>query len=399
MNRLAILSRLAAAALIAACAGPTQTTPPTLAPQLSPTTHPATAAPPTATASPTTTPVASPTPTQTPSPSEGASVAPGGEVVLLTHDSFAATDSVIQSFETQTGASLKVLKGGDAGLMVNEAILTRNAPLGDALYGVDNTFLSRALDAGIFVPYESPAAASIPAELKLDPEGRVTPIDYGDVCVNYDKSAFEGNTPAPQTLADLAKPVYRSELVVENPATSSTGLAFVLSTIIRFGETGSYTWLDYWRDLRANDVLVSSGWDDAYYNQFSGGSGAGDRPLVVSYATSPAAEVYFASPPPTESPTGNVDDGCFRQIEFAGVLAGAKRPDLAQALVDFMASPEFQADIALNMFVFPARPDVQPPDLFVEFPAKASEPLSMDPAQIAANRDRWISQWTDAVVH
>jgi len=363
MNRLRIVAILAASALLAsACAG------------LQPTTTPPTQA---ATASP----------------------ASGGEVVLLTHDSFAASDSVVQSFQTQTGATLKVLKGGDAGSMVNQAILTKSSPLGDALYGVDNTFLSRALDAGIFVPYQSPAAASIPAELKLDPEGRVTPIDYGDVCVNYDKSAFEAATPAPQTLADLAKPEYRSQLVVENPATSSPGLAFVLATIIRFGETGSYTWLDYWRDLRANDVYVSSDWNDAYYNEFSGGSGAGDRPLVVSYATSPAAEVFFASPPPTDSPTGNVDDGCFRQIEFAGVLAGAKRPDLAQALVDFMASPEFQADIPLNMFVFPARPDVQPPDLFVTFPAKASQPLTMDPAQISANRDRWIQEWTDAVLH
>ena len=190
-------------------------------------------------------------------------------------------------------------------------------------------------------------------------EHRVTPIDYGDVCINYDKAAF-GAGETPSSIAALTAPELKGKLVIENPATSSPGLAFMLATIIRFGETGDYTWLDYWRDLRANDVLVVSGWEEAYYSQFSGGSGEGERPLVVSYATSPAAEVFYADPQPAEAPTGVIDDGCFRQIEFVGVLAGAKQPALARKLIDFMLTPEFQADIPLNMFVFPARSNVEP---------------------------------------
>ncbi len=340
-------------------------------------------------------PAATPAPTDASLPTASAV----GEVTLVTHDAFAASDQVVADFETQSGATLKVLKGGDAGTMVNQAILTRNQPLGDVLYGVDNTFLSRALDAGIFAPYASPAAASIPAEFKLDAQDRVTPIDYGDVCVNYDKEAFTGSLAAPQTIMDLTDSAYRDELVVENPATSSPGLAFLLSTVIRFGEAGAYTWLDYWADLRANGVMVVNDWNDAYYNEFSGGAGAGGRPLVVSYATSPAAEVYFADPQPNESPTGNVDDGCFRQIEFAAVLAGAKNSTGAQAWVDYMASTEFQSDMPLNMFVFPTNPAAEVTDLFTRFPAKATNPLTMDPATIAANRDRWIQEWTDTVLH
>ena len=403
MNRL--IATAVVAILVVACAAPTRT--PLPAVSAHPTQSLATAAPSTPTAAPsataapsvaTTTPsssgAASPSLPATSSPS--ASV--GGEVVLVTHDSFAASDSVISDFETQSGAALKVLKGGDAGTMVNQAILTKSDPLGDALYGVDNTFLSRALDAGIFVPYVSPAAASIPAEFKLDPNNRVTPIDYGDVCINYDKKAFDADS-VPQTIADLTKPQFDNKLVVENPATSSPGLAFVLATILRFGESSDYTWLEYWKDLRANGVLVVPDWNSAYYNEFSGGAGGGDRPLVVSYATSPAAEVYFADPQPTESPTGNVDDGCFRQIEFAAVLAGARNPAAAQAWVDYMASPEFQSDMPLNMFVFPTNPAAQVTDLFTRFPAKATNPLTMDPATIAANRDRWIQEWTDTVLH
>jgi thiamine transport system substrate-binding protein len=351
-----------------------------------------------------TTPAPSSTPAATPTvvpatPSAAASNFAVGAVTLVTHDSFAASDEVIADFEAEYGAKLNVLKGGDAGTMVNQAILTKSNPLGDVLYGVDNTFLSRALDAGIFAEYKSPAAASVDPVLDLDSQNRVTPIDFGDVCINYDKSAFSGASAPPATIADLTRPAYRDQLVVENPATSSPGLAFVLSTILRFGESGEYTWLDYWKDLRANGVLVVADWNSAYYSEFSGGAGEGDRPLVVSYATSPAAEVYFADPQPAESPTGNVDDGCFRQIEFVGVLTGAKNSAGAQAWIDYMASAEFQSDMPLNMFVWPVNHDAEVPDLFTRFVARATEPLTMDPAQIAANRDKWIQEWTDAVVH
>lgn len=385
MSRIALIACIAI--VVGACNGATAT----LQPSARPTAAPTVGAPAAATSTP------------GPSPDSTASVSPapslGGTVTLVTHDSFAATDSVLNDFTNQTGAKLNVLKGGDAGTMVNQAILTKDNPLGDALYGVDNTFLSRALDAGLFAPYTSSAAAAIPAEFKLDPQGRVTPIDYGDVCVNLDRTAY-GRNPAPQTIDQLTDPEYKSELVVENPATSSPGLAFVLATIVKFGESGDYTWLDYWRDLKANDVLVVSDWNTAYYTEFSvGAQNPRGRPLVVSYASSPAAELYFADPQPTESPTANVDDGCFRQIEFVGVLAGAKHPAGARAWIDFMASPEFQSDMPLNMFVFPTNPDATVPDLFTQVPSRATAPLTMDPATIAANRDTWIQQWTDAVLH
>jgi thiamine transport system substrate-binding protein len=346
---------------------------------------------------------AAPTPSvlasSSPSATAPQSATLGGEVTLVTHDSFAVTDSVLADFTTQTGVKVNVLKGGDAGTMVNQAILTKDNPLGDVLYGVDNTFLSRALGAGIFEPYVSPAAADIPADLKLDAQNRVTPVDYGDVCINYDVKAFGGGS-APTTIDALTQPTYKGKLVVENPATSSPGLAFMLATIVKFGESGDRTWLDYWRNLKANDVVVDADWNTAYYSDFSvGAQDPSARPLVVSYATSPAAEVFFADPQPAESPSANLDDGCFRQIEFVGVLAGAKNPGGAQAWVDFMASPEFQSDVPLNMFVFPANPTATIPELFTQVPSRATNSLTMDPATIAANRDRWIQEWTDTVLH
>jgi thiamine transport system substrate-binding protein len=331
----------------------------------------------------------------------GCGPAAPSRITLLTHDSFAISDEVKAEFEQRAGVTLEILRAGDAGAMVNQAILTRDAPVADVLFGVDNTFLSRALDANIFLPYQSSALADVPASLQLDPQGRVTPIDYGDVCINYDRSAFgSGAQPAPPaTLADLADPRYRGMLVVENPATSSPGLAFLLATIVRFPDSGPYTWRDFWRDLRANDVTVSAGWEDAYYSDFSGGSGAGDRSLVVSYASSPAAEVFYADPQPAEAPTASMTDSCFRQIEFAGVLVGTKGESAARQLIDFMLSTDFQQDVPLQMFVYPASEQAALPDVFVDNARPISNPIELDPATIGANRDRWINEWTDVVLH
>ncbi|RME71493.1 MAG: thiamine ABC transporter substrate-binding protein [Chloroflexi bacterium] len=334
-------------------------------------------------------------PSPTPVPPTDTPTAPR-TIRLMSHDSFAASEEVIAEFENTYNAKIELLPSGDAGAALNQAILSKNNPLADVFFGVDNTFLSRALEAGIFEPYASPALEGIPDELELDPEHRLLPVDYGDVCLNYDIAWFqEHNLTPPAKLEDLTRPEYKGLLVVENPATSSPGLAFMLATIGHFGEEG---WLDYWAALRDNDVLVTSGWEDAYWGQ-STWAGEGDRPIVVSYATSPAAEVYFSEGKLSEPPTGNVlgAGSCFRQIEFVGILAGTQNRDLAEKLVDFMLSQRFQEDIPVQMFVFPALADAALPD-FYQWAERPAEPAYVDAAAIQANRETWIQQWTKTVL-
>ena len=323
----------------------------------------------------------------------GSCVAEEPVVRVVAHDFFAVSDSVIAQFEEETGIEVRIIQGGDAGTVVNQAILTRGNPVGDILFGVDNTLLSRALDAEIFERYESFLIPEIPDGLELSPF--VTPIDYGDVCINYDKSAFGDDLPPPSTLEDLADPRYRGMLVVEDPTISSPGLAFMLATIVRFGETGDYTWLDYWADLRANDVEIAPDWGTAYYGMFSGASD-GDRPIVVSYATSPTAEVFGAEPPIPELSTAVMRDGCYRQIEFAGILVNADHPLGARKFIDFMLSLEFQEDVPGQMFVYPVRPDADLPTWFGDRPTDT--PPGLDPAAIDANREQWLAEWSDVVL-
>ena len=318
------------------------------------------------------------------------------QVVLVTHDAFAISPAVKKAFEDESGLKLKILKAGDAGEVVTRALLTAGNPEGDVLFGVDNNLLQRALDGDVFEAYDPPALADVDPALILDPEHRATPIDRGDVCLNYDKAWFSSHGLAPpRTLADLTLPRYRGLLVVQNPATSTPGLAFMLATIAKFGDG----WKGYWRKLRANDVLVVDGWEDAYYARFSGAAGSkGKRPVVVSYASSPPAEVIFRDPRPADAPTGVVASTCFRQIELAGVLRGARNPEGARKLVDFMLSKRFQEDIPLQMFVFPARSDAALPPEFERFAVVPKHPLELPPAEIEQNRERWVDEWTDIVV-
>jgi thiamine transport system substrate-binding protein len=317
-------------------------------------------------------------------------------ITLVTHDSFAVSDDVLEAFTAETGVKVRVLPAGDAGATLNQAILTADDPLGDVIFGVDNTFLSRATEADILVPYDSPELANVPDEFELDPRHRLTPVDRGDVCINFDKAYFAGQGLAvPETLDDLTAPEYRGLLVTENPAMSSPGLAFLLATVAEFGEDG---WRDYWQRLRDNDVEVVSGWEEAYNGEFSAGEGRGDRPLVVSYASSPPAAVYFSDPQLAESPVGTQLASCFRQIEFAGILKGTSKEKEARELIDFMLSEPFQADIPLSMFVFPVRDGVALPDVFVEFADVPPEPLTLPPDEIGENREQWIREWTDTVL-
>ena len=323
---------------------------------------------------------------------------PGSQTLtVMTHDSFAVSESVVKSFEEANNVKVAFLQSGDAGAVLNKAILTKDAPLADLLFGVDNTFLSRALEADIFEVYESPVLQELPDDFKLDPSNRALPVDYGDVCINYDKAYFaENNLAVPQNLEDLTKPEYNELLVVENPATSSTGLAFLFATIAHFGDE----FTNYWRALKENDIVVVDGWETAYRTNFSGSSGHGPQPMVVSYASSPAAEVVFAETPLDDAPTRSIigPDACFRQIEFVGILKGTEQLALAEKFVDHMLGKEFQEDMPLQMFVYPVNPNASLPEEFVKYAQVPEHPASLTSEEIAANRDRWIQEWTNVVL-
>lgn len=317
--------------------------------------------------------------------------ATGGKLTVVTHDSFNLDEALIEKFKTDSGLDVTFVAPGDAGTLTNQLVLTKDSPLGDVVFGIDNTFAGRALDQGVVAPYE---ATGIPAAdreaLKADDSFRLTPIDFGDVCLNADTNWFTANgKPVPATLDDLVKPEYKDLLVVSNPASSSPGLAFLTATVGAKGDG----WVDYWTQLKDNGVLVAKDWTEAYSVQFSGSAGKGPRPLVLSYSTSPAFEVVDGV-----APTEGLPNTCFRQVEYAGVIEGAANPDGAQQFIEFLLSPEVQANIPGEMYMYPAVRSTELPAEWVEFAPLSDNPFTVPASEIAANRDSWIRTWTDTVI-
>ncbi|MCU1346743.1 MAG: putative transporter substrate binding protein [Acidimicrobiia bacterium] len=319
---------------------------------------------------------------------------PVGPVDLVTHDSFNVSDPVKADIDRTVGPVTIHKNNGDAGELASQLILTAGKPLGDVAFGIDNTFAQKTLANNVFEPYQSPELEHLAPELRnLIPGHELSPIDVGDVCVNADAKWFKAhNLAVPSTLDDLTDPRYKGLLVAMDPTTSSPGRAFLFATIARYGADG---WQDYWKKLRTNGVTISSGWQDAYDGEYTASSnGKGKHPLMVSYATSPPAEIVYASEPkPTEPASVVMTDSCYRQVEFAGVLRGAKHPEQARRLIDALLSQEFQTDVPLEMFVMPARSGIVLPDLF-RFAAQPAKPLQLDPVQVNANLDRWLDAWT-----
>jgi len=317
-------------------------------------------------------------------------------LTLLAHDSFTPSEGIFDAFTAETGIIVNVVRSGDAGELVSKAALTAGNPEGDVLWGVDNTLLSRALDADMFESYETTNLATMNESVLRDiPGHEVTPVDTGDVCINYDIAWFKTNNIAPpMTLDALASSTYANLLVVPSAITSSPGLAFFLATVAEFGEDG---WQDYWKSLRENGVLVVDGWTQAYSTEFSGSSGKGERPIVVSYSSSPAAEVLFADPPTDVAPTGVAPLTCFGQIEYAGVLRGTEHKAEAKLLIDYLTDIAFQSDLPLTQFVFPVNANATVPETFTRYILRPESPLTIEFDMIAKNRTAWLDEWSTIV--
>jgi len=320
-------------------------------------------------------------------------------ITLVTYESFPTEGTPINdqlaAFTADTDIDVEILIAGDTGTMLSKAELTVGNPEGDVMWGIDNSFLSRAIDSGVFEPYRPKGLDAIPAQFtRLVPNGEATPVDFGDVCINYDIAALNAvGLEPPAGFDDLGDPAYADLLVVQNPATSSPGLAFLLATIDEYGVDG---WEGYWELLVDNGVAVTDGWTSAYYEQFS--YHGGGRPIVVSYGSSPPFEVLFAEEPLKAAPTGVVESTCIRQVEFAGILSGTEKVAEARLLIDFLVSDEFQAELPLNVFVFPTNENVRLDPTFVEYAVIPDTGRSVDPEDIDSNRADWIDTWTDLVI-
>ena len=314
------------------------------------------------------------------------------ELRVMVHSSFSLPKPMLAQFETQANIKLSLIKGGDAGEMLNKLILTRAQPVADVVFGIDNALVLKAQAAQVIEPFPT-ASLHGPAALALG-HGLV-PVDYGYVNLNYDKAwVAKSGVPLPKSLDDLTQAAYRDWLVVQNPATSSPGYAFLLATVAGLGEEKAFEW---WAKMRANGLKVSKGWSEAYYTDFS--RNGGKYPVVVSYATSPAAEVFYSKDKITESPTASllVKGGVFRQVEGVALVKGGGQRAAAAKFIEFLRSPPVQESLQTSMWMFPVEPGTPRADVMRHGP----EPTAYDSLSteaIASNGAQWVSRWTQVVL-
>lgn len=317
---------------------------------------------------------------------------------VLTYNSYSVSEEIVAEFEETNHVKLQFIEGGDSTTVLNRAILSSNSPIADMIVGMNSILLSRALENDLLVPYDSPLLAKIPDVYQLDEENRALPFDYGNICINYDTAWYEEKGLAvPASWDDLINPDYAGQLVVENPISSTPGMAFLLATIAEFGEDG---FIDYWKSLLENNIEITNDWSTAYYTNFTAGGGMGLQPMVVSYDASPAAAPFYSETEMEAAPTASIlsDGMCYQVVEFLGILKGTKNQGIAEKFVDAVLGKEWQEDLPGQMFVFPVNQEATLPEVFAKFAIPPENSAMLDSTRIEEKRDFWLQSWNDEIL-
>lgn len=304
------------------------------------------------------------------------------DLVVYTYDSFASTIAVktIPIFEKMYDVKVKVLSFGDAGSVLSRIILEKESPRADVIVGLDQALLKKAVDAGVLEKYQSPKLSNIVLESLKDPSDFGTPYDYGAIAIVYNTESID---KPPTSFEELLNARWKRSLVVEDPRTSSTGLAFLLWTIGVYGEEN---FLNYWSRLKDSILTVTPGWDEAF-NLLE----LGEADMMVSYATD-GAYSYHEYGVLKYMPIA-MQEGAFVQVEYASIVKGAANRDLAEKFIDFLLSEGFQREVPLNQWMYPVV-EVEMPEAF-EYALKIDKTVSIDYEIVSEKLDSWLDSWAE----
>lgn len=308
-----------------------------------------------------------------------AGVIMGSNLVVYTYDSLLPLVKIaLPIFEEKYGVTVEVRSYGDAGAVLSKVIAEGAKSDVDIVIGIDNILAKRALTEDIFLPYKSENADKISDEsLVFDKSWRLTPYDFGSLAIVYDPE--ELGTLEMDGLINLTDKKFKKNLIIQDPRTSSTGLAFLVWTYTAHKDDFD----EFWRKLKPSILTVTMGWDDAF-EKFE----AGEAPMMVSYATDGAYSYeYYGETKYKAIIPGNVGYG---QIEGAGIVKWTDEETLAKKFIDFILSPEFQSNIPLNQWMFPVV-EVQLPKSF-EYAIEPGSLLTIDPD---LDVDHLIERWVN----
>ncbi len=312
-----------------------------------------------------------------------------GPLEIYCYDSFASEwgpgPAITAAFQEQTGIEVNLHAPGDAVTVLNQLIVEKERPVADVVIGLDNSMLSRAVEAGVLEAYKSPKLETVPEELVFDSSFFLLPYDYGHFAICYDSAALKN---PPQSLEDLTRPEYADSLVLMDPRTSSPGLGFLLWTAAVYGSQ----WEDYWKRLQPSILTITDSWSQAY-TMFT----AGEAPLVLSYGTSPVYHVEYEESQRYRA--AEFSEGHITQIEGMGLAAGTQRPAAAKAFIDFMLGAESQNILAMSNIMFPvnSRVELSPSFDYALRPESTVQPKAA--LQTPEGLQMLVESWTELFTH
>ena len=330
-----------------------------------------------------------------------------GKLTIVTYDVYGLTQEMLDNFENETGYEITMLKLDDSGSVLDHLLQHKNNQVADLAIGLDNTYLPVAEDHNVLWKHglELPNLSSQISESHLT--DFAAPFDHGYICLNYDKSVIDGeNYTIPTSLWDLTSEEFNGKVAIPSPETSSPGRAFMSATTYYFDmdEDNTTDWTDWWKEMSANDVIITSGWSEAYEIHYSGGYGQwedghiGDAHFVVSYCHSPGVEAHFGGNY-TISATLNLDNLAFHQIEYASIVEGANLA-AANAFIEYLLSEEINSEMPVQNYMYSILENSSlPEDTGYKYNSVIPDkPAIIDQQSIIDNMDEWLSMWNSAMV-
>ncbi|MHA1198677.1 MAG: thiamine ABC transporter substrate-binding protein [Candidatus Heimdallarchaeaceae archaeon] len=347
-------------------------------------------------------------------------------LVIYTYESLLADPGYdfISAYASYSGiptSEIRIVYMEDANSVLSKAILEKDDPTADVLIGLDNVMIHDAKEEGILQIYDSPTLVNISETLvtNLDPEKYLLPYDYGIIALWYDLNRINTSTnPELEylTLDDILEYDLDKQLIVEDPTLSSPGLGFLLWTIAIYGDPEinfegvlGQNWRDWWSEAKS-DLRIASSWGDAFSIYYTPEE---DRPMMVSYGTSPAYDVCHpdygvgeGNPPPSaavvshENPTALqiIMKNAWLQIEGIGLVNNAPHTVEAKKFIDWFLDQELQDNIPLNNWMYPANLHANIPTCFADnsiSPDSMTQLLNdiLTPDMIEDNLNDWLKDW------
>lgn len=330
-----------------------------------------------------------------------------GELVIVTYDVYGLTDAMLEEFERQTGYEVSLLKLDDAGSVLDHLLQHKGLQVADIAIGIDNTYLQTALDNNVLWEHNA-VLTNISDSALLPYDGAyAAPFDQGYICLNYDSSVIDGeNYTVPQNLWDLTNEEWSGKIAIPSPETSSPGRAFMTATTDYFthDDDNETEWTDWWTAMSSNEVIITTGWSEAYETHYTGGYGewtdgyVGDAHVVVSYCHSPGVEAWSAGNW-TKSVSLDLPRASFHQVEYAAAIEGGNL-DAASAFIQYLMSPEVNSKMPTENYMYSTLEGMDLPedDGYRYHSIIPDQPANVSATEIAENMENWLAQWNTAMV-